>query len=106
FSSRRRYTVLVSDWSSDVCSSDLGCAPGLGSHMSWSAKLDGQLAQAIMSIHAVKAVELGEGVANASKPGSQVHDEIVYNQASREVGKGSCREREKTGVGAVACSAE
>ncbi|HKQ79392.1 MAG TPA: chorismate synthase [Blastocatellia bacterium] len=60
-----------------------GCAPGLGSHTSWSAKLDGQLAQAIMSIHAVKAVELGEGVANASKPGSQVHDEIVYNQNSR-----------------------
>src|SRR5262247_2061199 len=37
-----------------------GCAPGLGSHMSWSAKLDGRLAQAIMSIHAVKAVEIGE----------------------------------------------
>jgi len=68
-----------------------GCAPGLGSHMSWSAKLDGQLAQAIMSIHAVKAVELGEGVANASKPGSQVHDEIVYNQASRAFGRTSNR---------------
>jgi len=68
-----------------------GCAPGLGSHMSWSAKLDGQLAQAIMSIHAVKAVELGEGVANASKPGSQVHDEIVYNQASRAFGRSSNR---------------
>ena len=68
-----------------------GCAPGLGSHMSWSAKLDGQLAQAIMSIHAVKAVELGEGVANSSKPGSQVHDEIVYNQASRAFGRSSNR---------------
>src|SRR5262249_15916645 len=68
-----------------------GCAPGLGSHLSWSAKLDGQLAQAIMSIHAVKAVELGEGVANASKPGSQVHDEIVYNQASRAFGRTSNR---------------
>ncbi|MFZ4795131.1 MAG: chorismate synthase [Blastocatellia bacterium] len=58
-----------------------GCPPGLGSHTSWSGKLDGQLAQAIMSIHAVKAVELGEGVANAGKPGSQVHDEIGYDAA-------------------------
>jgi chorismate synthase len=68
-----------------------GCAPGLGSHTSWSAKLDGQLAQAIMSIHAVKAVEVGEGVANASKPGSQVHDEIVYNQDQRTFGRTSNR---------------
>ena len=68
-----------------------GCAPGLGSYTSWSAKIDGQLAQAIMSIHAVKAVELGEGVANASKPGSQVHDEIVYNQNSRAFGRTSNR---------------
>lgn len=56
-----------------------GCPPGLGSHTSWQGKLDGQLAQAIMSIHAVKAVELGEGVANAGRPGSQVHDEIGFN---------------------------
>jgi len=68
-----------------------GCAPGLGSHTSWSAKLDGQLAQAVMSIHAVKAVEIGAGVANASKPGSQVHDEIVYNQDSRTFGRTSNR---------------
>jgi chorismate synthase len=68
-----------------------GCAPGLGSHTSWSAKLDGQLAQAVMSIHAVKAVEMGEGVANASKPGSQVHDEIVYNQDSQTFGRTSNR---------------
>lgn len=57
-----------------------GCAPGLGSHTAWNAKLDGRLAQAFMSIHAVKAVELGEGIANANMPGSQVHDEICYNQ--------------------------
>ena len=68
-----------------------GCAPGLGSHTSWSGKLDGQLAQAIMSIHAVKAVEIGEGVANASKPGSQVHDEIVYNKDLRTFGRTSNR---------------
>lgn len=68
-----------------------GCAPGLGSHTSWSAKLDGQLAQAVMSIHAVKAVELGEGVSNAAKPGSQVHDEIIYDPDSRSFGRTSNR---------------
>ncbi|MCC6329724.1 MAG: chorismate synthase [Acidobacteria bacterium] len=52
---------------------------GLGSHTSWEDKLDGRIARAIMSIHAVKAVELGEGVANAGRPGSQVHDEIFFS---------------------------
>lgn len=68
-----------------------GCVPGLGSHTSWAAKLDGQLAQAVMSIHAVKAVELGEGVANAFKPGSQVHDEITYDSATQTFGRSSNR---------------
>lgn len=68
-----------------------GCVPGLGSHTSWAAKLDGQLAQAVMSIHAVKAVELGEGVANAFKPGSQVHDEITYDNETRTFGRTSNR---------------
>lgn len=52
---------------------------GLGSHTSWYEKLDGRIAQAFMSIQAVKAVELGTGVENASKPGSAVHDEIFYS---------------------------
>jgi chorismate synthase len=68
-----------------------GCPPGLGSHTSWAAKLDGQLAQAVMSVHAVKAVEIGEGVANAARPGSQVHDEIVYNPDSHTFGRTSNR---------------
>jgi chorismate synthase len=68
-----------------------GCIPGLGSHTSWAAKLDGQLAQAVMSIHAVKAVEIGEGVANAAMPGSQVHDEIIYNPDSRRFSRTSNR---------------
>ncbi len=51
---------------------------GLGSHVSWNEKLDGRIAQAFMSIQAVKAVEIGTGVGNAGKFGSQVHDEIVY----------------------------
>ncbi len=51
---------------------------GLGSHNSWREKLDGALAQAIMSIQAVKAVEIGEAVANAGRFGSEVHDEIYF----------------------------
>lgn len=68
-----------------------GCPPGLGSHISWAAKLDGQLAQAIMSVHAVKAVEIGDGVANAALPGSLVHDEIWYNTDSQTFGRTSNR---------------
>lgn len=53
---------------------------GLGSHTSWAEKLDGRIAQAFMSIQAVKAVELGEGVANAGRFGSEVHDEIYFDE--------------------------
>ncbi|HEX8367036.1 MAG TPA: chorismate synthase [Pyrinomonadaceae bacterium] len=56
---------------------------GLGSHTSWSEKLDGRIAQAFMSIQAVKAVEIGEGVRNASRFGSAVHDEIGYDEGSK-----------------------
>ncbi|MCA1590088.1 MAG: chorismate synthase [Acidobacteria bacterium] len=52
--------------------------PGLGSHTSWYEKLDGRIARAIMSIQAVKAVEIGTGVANSGRFGSAVHDEIFY----------------------------
>jgi len=51
---------------------------GLGSHTSWNEKLDGRIAQAFMSIQAVKAVEIGSGVENASLFGSKVHDEITF----------------------------
>ncbi|HEX8249382.1 MAG TPA: chorismate synthase [Pyrinomonadaceae bacterium] len=56
---------------------------GLGSHTSWSEKLDGRIAQAFMSIQAVKAVEIGEGVENANRFGSAVHDEIGYDEVSK-----------------------
>jgi len=52
---------------------------GLGSHTSWAEKLDGRIAQAFMSIQAVKAVEIGEGVLNAGRFGSEVHDEIYFD---------------------------
>ena len=61
-----------------------GIVPGLGSHTSWDQKLDGRLAQAVMSIHAVKAVAIGAGIEASSLPGSEVHDEIAYNAESRE----------------------
>jgi chorismate synthase len=51
--------------------------PGLGSHVQWDRKLDGRLAQAIMSIPAIKAVGIGRGPAVAQVPGSRVHDEIL-----------------------------
>jgi len=53
---------------------------GLGSHTSWNEKLDGRIAQAFMSIQAVKAVEIGSGVENASLFGSMVHDEITFGE--------------------------
>ena len=54
---------------------------GLGSHVHWDRKLDGKLAQAIMSINAVKAFEIGEGVAGAGMRGSQVQDIILPSSA-------------------------
>lgn len=59
-----------------------GVPVGLGSHTSWSEKLDGRIGRAIMSIHAVKAVEIGEGVANAGRFGSEVHDEIFRTETA------------------------
>ena len=55
-----------------------GVPPGLGSYVHWDRRLDGQLAQAILSIQAQKAVEIGDGVAAAPTPGSQVHDSILH----------------------------
>jgi chorismate synthase len=54
-----------------------GVPPGLGSHVHWDRKLDGRLAQALMSIPAIKAVGIGLGPGVADVPGSRVHDEIV-----------------------------
>ncbi|MFA7411199.1 MAG: chorismate synthase [Tissierellaceae bacterium] len=70
----------------------LGLPPGLGSHVHWDRKLDGRLAQALMSIQAIKAVEIGDGIENSSLAGSQVHDEIFYSQD-----KGYYRESNRAG---------
>jgi len=60
-----------------------GVPPGLGSHVHWDRKLDGRLAQALMSIQAIKGVGIGLGPAVAGIPGSRVHDEILL-RADRE----------------------
>jgi len=54
-----------------------GMPPGLGSYVQWDRKLDGRLAQALMCIHAIKAVGIGIGPEVAVRPGSRVHDEIL-----------------------------
>jgi len=60
-----------------------GVPPGLGSHVHWDRKLDGRLAQAVMSIHSVKGVEIGDGFWGARSRGSQVHD-VILPQAQWE----------------------
>jgi chorismate synthase len=60
-----------------------GVPPGLGSHAQWDEKLDGRLARAVMSIQAVKAVEIGSGVASATAYGSEVQDPIAYSAKRR-----------------------
>jgi chorismate synthase len=68
-----------------------GIPPGLGSHAQWDEKLDARLARAVMSIQAVKAVEIGTGVANSGSFGSEVQDEIIYDAARKEFGRSSNR---------------
>ncbi len=69
-----------------------GLVPGLGSHVSWRERLDGILGQAILSIQAVKAVAIGDGLEVAGLPGSQAHDEIFYDEA-----RGFYRETNRSG---------
>jgi len=77
-----------------------GLPPGIGTHVNWDERLDGLLAQAVMSLQAVKAVELGRGVTAASSPGSQVHDAIAYGE--RPEGSGFTKfTREKNNAGGI-----
>jgi chorismate synthase len=64
---------------------------GLGSHAQWDEKLDGKLAQAVMSIQAVKGVEIGSGVTAAGSYGSEVQDEISYDKSARRFRRSSNR---------------
>jgi chorismate synthase len=56
---------------------------GLGSYVQWNEKLDGRIGQAILSIHAVKAVAIGDGVSGARRMGSEVHDPIYFDEKRR-----------------------
>src|SRR3984893_9352176 len=64
---------------------------GLGSHAQWDEKLDGKLAQAVMSIQAVKGVEIGAGVTAAGSYGSEVQDEISYDKSAKRFRRSSNR---------------
>jgi chorismate synthase len=64
---------------------------GLGSHAQWDEKLDGRLAQAVMSVQAVKGVEIGAGILAAGSLGSQVQDEIFYDKATQKFFRSSNR---------------
>lgn len=64
-----------------------GAPVGLGSHIQWDRRLDARLAGAMMSIQAVKGVEIGEGFGYAALPGSRAHDEMFYDEAGHVVRK-------------------
>jgi len=68
-----------------------GAPPGLGSHVHWDRKLDGRLGGAVMSVPAVKAVSIGEGVESSSRHGSETHDPIVYDAGARRFDRESNR---------------
>jgi chorismate synthase len=62
-----------------ICIIAHGVPPGLGSHVQWNEKLDGRLARAVMSVPAVKAVEIGGAIEASRGPGSRAHDEIHFD---------------------------
>jgi chorismate synthase len=64
----------------------IGCPPGLGSYTHWDRKLDARLAMALMSLQAIKGVEVGMGFGVAERPGSRVHDEIFHDAAQMKSG--------------------
>jgi len=66
-----------------------GLPPGLGSHVQWDRKLDGRLAHALMSVQAAKGVEVGLGFETARRRGSQVHDEIGFDEAGKAFVRGT-----------------
>ncbi len=74
-----------------------GAPAGLGSHAQWDRKLDGRLARALMSIQAMKAVEIGLGAAAGEQPGSQVHDPILYAKGKHPQSGGYYRSSNNAG---------
>jgi chorismate synthase len=68
-----------------------GLPPGLGSHTHWDRRLDGSLGGAVLSIQAVKAVSVGEGIEGASRTGTEQHDPIEYDEGTRQFQRPSNR---------------
>ncbi len=68
-----------------------GLPPGLGSHVHWDRRIDALLAQALMSIQAMKGVEIGDGFEVASRRGSEAHDEILWDAEAGVYARGSHR---------------
>ncbi len=78
-----------------------GLPPGIGTHVNWDERLDGLLAQAVMSLQAVKAVELGRGVTAAQSAGSEVHDPIRYADGIGDAGRFTRFERTGNNAGGM-----
>lgn len=77
-----------------------GCPVGLGGYTSWEGRLEGNIARAVMSVQAIKGVEIGEGFGLAFKPGSEAHDEIFYeaeNAAEHKLSGGYIRKTNRAG---------
>jgi chorismate synthase len=68
-----------------------GAPPGLGSHVHWDRRLDAAIAQALMSIQAMKAVEIGDGMAVASRRGSEAHDPIHWDDTRADYVRAGAR---------------
>ncbi len=68
-----------------------GVPPGLGSHVHWDRRIDALIAQALMSIQAMKGVEIGDGFSVASRRGSEAHDEILWDDSEQKYSRASAR---------------
>lgn len=78
-----------------------GVPVGLGSHVHWDRKLDARLAMAVMSIQAIKGVEIGAGFETARSPGSKIHDEIYYDSARIVAGETTGFYRKSNNAGGI-----
>jgi len=78
-----------------------GVPPGLGSHVQWDRKLDARLAMALMSVQAIKGVEVGIGFDAARRPGSRVHDELFRDEGRLEQGAATAYYRQTNRAGGI-----
>jgi chorismate synthase len=78
-----------------------GAPPGLGSHVQWDRKLDARLAMALMSVQAIKGVEVGIGFDAARRPGSRVHDELFRDGGRLERGAATAYYRQTNRAGGI-----